>query len=344
MRHSDRALLLCAEILAGVLSVGIARATVFGINYDVAATDTSQIANCKTDPNATVHQKFALPRYGSPAVRQSVHGDLNRGHESGFEVVRTIVQLFPGQHPSGDLIDTGKIDQAVLASISGYIRDARDAGFKQLILAFATQGPASAICRKRQWGDCFDQTTIPATVEAEAKIIETAHSIMGISLRVDLLNEGCMSDAAPKTANGNFARLVRALTRMHASRFPEIPATVSCQIERAGDGLSSVKRLFAKSGDHVGFFDIHAYPLSAHTEAMVLAQAAESLKGTDTPIILGETTYADPEYRKWITESYRASFHHDPPEILFWPLHSMSSHCDFDVAQPYLMKDALGNQ
>ena len=330
-------------LLATVSSSASAASTVYGINFDVVDTDVSLTPKCQTDPNATVHQKFLLPRYSNPTIQQAVRGQLKGMRESGFQTLRTIVELFPGKNPSGDLIDTGDINESVVGSISSYISDARDAGFKKVILAFATQGPGSAICRKTQWGDCFDRATIPASVEAEAKIIDSAaKSTKGMSLWLDLLNEGCVSAAGPKSANGNFEELIRALAKMHGARFHAIPATVSCQIERTGDGLASLQHLFAESGDHVGFFDIHAYPLPGHNEDKMLAQAANSLRSSNLPVIFGETTYADPEYRMWITASYQTSFRREPPELLFWPLHSMPSHCGFDVAHPYDLKRALG--
>lgn len=315
-------------------------ATVYGINYDVVATDTSQTPVCKTNSNATVHGKFITSRYGDANMQEAVRKELKPIHESGFQTVRSIFELFPGSNPSGDLIDTGKIDEPLLNSVKEYIRDMREAGFKEMILAFGMQGTANPICRKTQWGDCFDPSTIASSIEAESKIIQAAHSVKGISLRIDLLNEGCVSVAGPKTANENFTRIIHAAAKMH-TRFPDIPATVSCQIERTGDGLVSTARLFAESGDHVGFFDIHAYPVAAHSEATVLVAAAKSLRGSKTPVIIGETTYGDPEYRHLIADSYRQAFGQDPPELLFWPLHSMSSHCNFDVGHPYLLKDAL---
>lgn len=333
--------LVAALVLFGAGSVGIAQATVYGINYDVVGTDTSQTPNCKTGGNVTVRGKFVTSRYGDAKMQEAVRAELKPLRESGFQSVRSIFELFPGSNPSGDLIDTGKVDESLLGSVRDYVRDMRDAGFKELILAFGMQGPASPICRKAQWGDCFDASTIESSVEAESKIVQAAHSVKGVSLRVDLLNEGCVSAAGPKSANENFTRFIHAAAKMHATHFADVPATVSCQIERTGDGLASTERLFGESGSHVGFFDIHAYPVAAHIEATVLVAAAKSLGGSKTPVIIGETTYGDPEYRHWITDSYRQAFGRDPSELLFWPLHSMSSHCNFDVAHPYRLKDAL---
>jgi len=76
----------------------------------------------------------------------------------------------------------------------------------------------------------------------------------------------------------------------------------------------------------------------------ILRQAAESLKNTEIPTIFCETTYADPEYRQWIITAYRSAFHRDPQEVLFWPLHSMTSQCNFDVVPPYSLKNAVGTQ
>ncbi len=337
------AVLLGSAVLlfSGVVGVAAAEDIQYGINYDVIATDTSRTPDCKKDPNAGVHQKFILPRYINPRMQEAVRAELKTLRESGFQSVRSIVGLFPGAHPSGDLVNSTKIDDAVLASISAYARDVHEAGFKELILAFGTQGAANPACRKADWGDCFDPATIATSVEAEAKIIQAAHQ-KGLLLRVDLLNEACVSSLVPKLANDNFAKFIRAAVQMHATQFPDTPATVSCQLERTGDGLASTQRLFAEGRDHIGFFDIHAYPAAARTEAKVLIQAGESLKGSNVPLIFGETTYGDPEYRKLIISAYRASLHRDPPEIFFWPLHTMSSGCNFDVPHPYRLQDALG--
>jgi hypothetical protein len=347
MTRSTRILRSVSPLLAGSLLLGgmcyvdIAQATVYGINYDVVKTDTSLIANCKTDGNATVHHKFIIPRYGSPDIKQAVREELALMRKSGFESIRTIVELFPGVASSGDLINSGKIDDSVLPGISDYVRDVHDAGFKEIILAFGTQGPADPVCRKSEWGDCFDPATVAASVDAEAKIIRAAQTVNGISLRVDLLNEGCISDSGPHAANRNFSLFIHAAIKMHAANFPNVPATISCQLERTADGLVSTQHLFTDSGDHVGFFDIHAYPQSSRKEPEILLHAAQSLKKSDIPIIFGETTYADPDYRHWIVNAFQDAFHGAPQEILFWPLHSSTSHCGFEIAQPYNLKDAV---
>jgi hypothetical protein len=336
-------LLVGCLFLSGASFADAVRAPIYGINYDVVKTDSSLIANCKADPNATVHQKFIVPRYSSPIMQKAVREELAGMRRSGFESIRSIVQLYPGAHPSGDLVNSQKIDDSVLTAIGNYVRDVHDAGFKELILAFGAQGTSDPACRKSEWGDCFDSTSIATSVEAEAKIIRAAQSVRGIALRVDLLNEACVSSSVPRRANTNFALFIRSAAKMHATTFPSIPATVSCQLERAGDGLVLTQGLFTEGGDHIGYFDIHAYPGSSRKEPEILRQAAASLKNAEIPIIFGETTYADPDYRNWIVTAYRGAFHGEPQEILFWPLHSMSTHCNFDVSPPYNLQDALGS-
>src|SRR6266481_1531184 len=251
--RSLRPLLVGGVMFSGICSANAVGNINYGINYDVVATDSNLIANCKTDPNATVHQKFVVPRYSSPLMQKAARQDLASMRKSGFESVRSIVQLFPGAHPSGDLVNSGKVDDSVLAAIGDYVRDVRDAGFKELILAFGTQGTAIPACRKTEWGDCFDPASITASVDAEANIISSALSAKGgLLLRVDLLNEACVSSAVPPIANSNFTLFIRAATKMHATRFPSTPATVSCQLERASDGLLVTQHLFADSGDRIG--------------------------------------------------------------------------------------------
>jgi len=331
-----------ALLLSGVSAFGADASTIFGINYDVVETDTNLVSKCKTDPNATVHAKTIIPRYGDPQIRRAVHYQLVGLHDSGFKSLRSIIELYPGHHPSGDLINMNNVDDQTLEAVRDYVRDVRDSGIKSFILGFDMQGSASPRCRKLDWGDCFDPATVPAAVEAERKIIGAAHSVEGISLRVDLLNEACVSQYVPKVANANFATIIRAAVKMHAANFKDIPATVSCQVERSGDGLVGVQRLFSEGGDHVGYYDLHVYPRPKPIEPKALADAAKSLGESHAPVIIGETTYGQPEYRNWIVNAYRAGFHRDPPEIIFWPLHSLPSGCNYDVALPYTLRGALG--
>src|SRR6266404_6949832 len=121
--RSLRPLLAGSLMLAGIGSAKDAGSIMYGINYDVVKTDSNLIANCKTDPNAPVHQKFVVPRYGSPLMQTAARQDLASMRRSGFESVRSIVQLFPGAHPSGDLVNSGKVDDSVLAAIGDYVRD-----------------------------------------------------------------------------------------------------------------------------------------------------------------------------------------------------------------------------
>ena len=316
--------------------------TTFGVNYDVVHTDTSLVDLCKMDPNATIHHRFALTRYDDPEMRKAVREDLSEMHLSGFRSIRTLVQLIPGTNSSGDLIDTSNVNDSVLSNLREYLRDFRNAGFHSIILAFGAQGTANPGCRKTEWGDCFDPKTLAATMAAESKIIAVARSVEGIALRVDLLNEACPSKSIPLLLSSNFAMFIRSAVTMHAARFPETPATVSCQIERTSDGLVRVENLFTESGDHVGFFDVHAYPGPAPQEKEFLKAAAAKLSNTDLPIIFGETDYADPEYRDLIVAAYKQAFHRNPDEILFWPVHSKSPACNFEVENPYRLKDALG--
>src|ERR1700722_13692407 len=168
-----------------------------GINYDVVHTDTSLVGQCKADANATVHQKVALTRYGDPEIQKAVREDLADMNRPGFRSIRTIVQLVPGANPAGNLIDTANVDDSVLSKVRDYLRDFQSAGFNQVILAFGAQGAGNPACAKSQWGDCFDPKTVAATVSAEAKIIAVAHSVKGLALRVDLLNEACPSKSGP---------------------------------------------------------------------------------------------------------------------------------------------------
>lgn len=335
--------LFAGSLLLARLSIasGVEKPT-FGVNYDVVHTDTSLVDQCKTDPNATIHHRFALTRYDDPEMRKAVREDLSEMYRSGFRSIRTLVELIPGTHTSGDLIDISNVNESVLSNLRKYLRDFQDAGFHSIILVFAAQGTANPGCRKSEWGDCFDPKTLAATVAAESKIIAVAHSVEGIALRVDLLNEACPSKSIPLLLSSNFATFIRSAIMMHAARFPEIPATVSCQIERTSDGLANVESLFTESGDHISFFDVHAYPWDAPQVKEFLKEAAAKLGNTSLPIIFGETDYGDPEYRNRIVAAYRQAFHHNPDEILFWPAHSNPSSCNFDVENPYRLKDALG--
>lgn len=332
------ALLLCAIPVAG-FSATIS----YGINYMVFATDAGATGKCDSDPGAPSHGKFALSRYNKPEVRSEVLEQFKAQRASGFETLRTIVELVPGDNPSGDFVSEDKIDDPVLNEVRSFTGDVRDAGFKQFILGFGTLGAAAPNCKKKEWGDCFDPKTIAVTVEAERRIIQAASSIDGVSLRLDLMNETCPSDSGPKSANTFRADLIRAVAKMHVASFSKIPATVSCQIERSGDGLATVRQLFHDSGDHVGYFDVHAYPGPTRIEAKALQQAAKSLKGVEWPVIVGEISYGDPDYRRYVTDSYRASFHKDPPEILFWPRHG-SSKCHFQLPLPYTLKGAMAEK
>ena len=136
----------------GLLSPGLSQDIAYGMNYDVVSTDTNLTTNCTSDPNVTVHEKSFLPRYASSVMRRNVRTELKELNSSGFQIVRSIVQLYPGDHPSGDLINIERIDRNVVDAVKEYARDVRDAGFKQLIIAFGTQGTANTGCRKSEWG------------------------------------------------------------------------------------------------------------------------------------------------------------------------------------------------
>jgi hypothetical protein len=327
----------------GIFSAAHAGNVIYGINFDVISTDTQLIPNCATDPNATVHGQAFMARYTKLSVRDAVRAELKTLRASGFRVVRSIVQLFPGDHPSGDLTNIYKLDDGVLEAAANYVRDVRDAGFDSLIIAFDTQGSASPGCRNKEWGDCFDLATVSSSVDAEERVMRAAHSVSGISVRVDLLNEACISKVIPPLLSANFVVFIRAASKMHAATFPDIPVTVSCQIERSADGLAATMRLMAESGDRMSFIDVHAYPGTTRIEADTLSRAAQSIGAAKLPFIFGETSYADPGYQRSIVSAYQEAFHGTPQQVIFWPVHSLSNHCHFDVAQPYQLNQALGH-
>jgi hypothetical protein len=185
--------------------------------------------------------------------------------------------------------------------------------------------------------------TVPATVAAEKRLIAAANTVKGLSLRVDLLNEGCVGAAGPQSASANLMLFIKAASKMHAANFGNVPTTVSCQLVRAADGLPALQSLFIESGDRVGFFDLHAGPVKNQNETVILEQIASKINETSTPVIFGETIYGDSVYRQRLTDAYRAAFHHDPEDTLFWPIYSGSPKCNFEVHMPYTLKEAIGN-
>src|SRR5260370_30849719 len=76
--RSLRPLLAGSLMLAGVCFADTAGSINYGINYDVVSTDGNLIAKCEADPDATVHQKFVVPRYSSPLMQKAVRQDLAR--------------------------------------------------------------------------------------------------------------------------------------------------------------------------------------------------------------------------------------------------------------------------
>lgn len=312
-----------------------------GMNFSFLDPVIHAPSACDKDPPANYRGAMILPRYGVGAVRAKVQSELRSMRHSGFDIIRTLVPFANRRSENADWFDRTKDLGTAPAMVAAYIDDVAQAGFRNAELSFTPQAEASPACRRERWGDCFDPTTVSQSLDFTLAVRRALGAAPKVDLRVDLVNEGCVTSTMAEALGGNYRIYARSLISEYVHEFPNDHLTVSCSIERFAAGRDDIDRAFQASRANPSFYEIHAYRTSEVDLHNFVGEIKAALKGSPLPMTIGETNYGTSEYTDSLIKSLlSAKVRLDA--VVFWPLRDSQSRCGIDVPPPYSRVEALG--
>lgn len=333
-RWFTRAVFLAAGLLALSVAGGSAAiaANLFGMNFNFHWVDASAIAKCgPRDRTAPARGHAFLSRYEDPQVRDRVRGELAQMRNSGFQAIRSLIWFGrPGEARQDSF--SVNAPQIAARNVSLFADDVQAAGFGRLYLGFGPVGVMTPVCRRAQWGDCFDAGTIPQSIDFITQVRSALSPAAAAIAYFDLKNEGGLSRFHNETLHQNMNAYLNALLPAYFRRFPQDRTTVSVQERNVGERVGFVERAYRQAGRPPAFLDVHIY----HPTPEILGPVAAVLQslGQRMPAIVGEFPYGDAAALSAIEASLAPVRGGDLP-VLFWPRRDSNSACGVDTPPPY---------
>lgn len=311
----------------------------FGMSYSYLDVDKSKVAECKTSPGVTMKAGAFLPRYDKPGVRDKVRATLAQMHSSGFQEVRTLIWFGKMKEGSPDWFDVADPARAARL-VRQYQEDVAAAGFTGALLVFAPQRTTDPICRKNDWGDCFDEQSLAASSDFIVAVRQALTDKPPVPLRYDLAAESCPPDRPPLLKK-TLETYVRGIVGRYTKLFPHDQTSVSCSIYYF-DALNAQKttdRIYAGSGP--SFYLMATYQETDLNSSAALAKLLRDRPDKTKPFVISEINYNNRTHLKLVMDSFAAA--KAPLQaIYFWPLHDKTTKCHMDTAPPYNLYDATG--
>jgi len=257
---------------------------------------------------------------------------------SGFSSLRFFIWFTSSRVHGENVYSTQRADEAV-ADVINYLKDAEGAGFGRIFVSFGPVGKNSPTCRGKEWGDCFDDSTV---VKSQ-KFIESVRRGIKIaemeSVWIDLSNEGGLSPFNSPLVHENYAKYLPPILEMYLRQFPSDKSTISVQQRNLVNRLQYVVDSYEHLGAYPSYFDIHVYdPNDPGLAELKPYLASEKAK---VPVVIGEFPigrFSDlPRVLAAIPDSTGG-----PPEAVLWPLADVDRGCGIDIKPPYRLGEFHG--
>jgi hypothetical protein len=323
-------------LLLALLLPGPARAApACGMNHSFVAIDLDALPRCSaTDEAATIAGQGFLPRWSEPGMRERVRAQLAQMHADGMRALRVLV--FFGEWPDAtpaDIFHPARDAERAAHATAEFLRDAADAGFSELVLAFGPLALSTPGCRRVEWADCFDLGTLPNSAAFSATVaVAAARAVPAVV--IDLVNEGCTAPGMPARLRAAAARYGDAVAAALAAALPpgtEVTMSAILQL-----GLPCVRNTLALLNAHGlrgGPVDVHVYDVA--TAALIPAAAAMAA-ADGRRLIIGEVGLGGPSA---LHEAVAAAIAASPPDsvraVMFWPVGNMDARCHATMAPPW---------
>ncbi len=325
--------------VAFILAASAQQLPPFGMSYSYLDVDTSRIAACHTTRGATMRAGAFLPRYDQAGVRDRVRFALAEMRKSGFQQIRTLVWFGRIKEGDGDWFDVADPARAARL-IRQFQEDVAESGFEEAMLGFSPQGTSSPLCRRSEWGECFDPTSIDASVAFVTTVRTALGDTPPVPLRYDLGPEYCPPDK-PLLLRKTLQTYVAAIVGRYTSAFPQDRTSISCSIRRfAVQGAQAeVDRLYAGRGP--SFYLLHAYRRTDFDTPREIKRVLAERPNKAIPFVIGENNYGNREHLDELLHAFTAA--KVPLDaVYFWPLHDAMTTCHMDTAPPYTLFGASG--
>jgi hypothetical protein len=325
-----------------------------GFNLTHTSIDLSKVSECKkSGAGETLEENTNIVRnYDNPLIRAKAIAELKKMSQEGATVLRTFIWLEPDSksgHRIGALNIKSSTEIADVAkNLSSFIREANEAGYSHIFVALAPQSTLSPNCRRKTWGDCYNEKEIKEVWEADKTIIAYVKSEnrSEASLTFDLGNELCF-DGSNTSVNAQTLSFVKKITRSYVNFFHDRNFTVSCTASTADlliRRLSATYKLFKQDQTLPSVITLH---LSQWPKDEVISVAEAAIKiahDINATIAIDEIPYDSPKVYASIANLISRQNDTRIESVLFWP-NSPRTGCSFSVAAPYNlqpMETALG--
>ncbi|WP_422002580.1 hypothetical protein [Reyranella sp.] len=312
----------------------------FGMSYSYLNVDPKKVAECRTrSRGATMKAGAFLPRYDQPGVRERVRKDLADMRRSGFQEIRTLVWFGRIREGDGDWFDVADPGRAARL-IRQYQNDVAAAGFTGSLLGFSPQGTSSPICRRGEWGECFDPLSITASGDFVLAVRDALGATPPVPLRLDLGPEYCPPDK-PLLVHKTLQTYVAAIVGRYTRAYPNDRTSISCSIRRfvVTGAQAETDRLYAGKGP--SFYLIHAYARTDFDTPKEIRRVLAERPNKDIPFVIGENSYDNREHLQQLLQAF-SDAQVPLQAVFFWPLHDAMTTCHMDTAPPYTLRDASG--
>jgi hypothetical protein len=310
-----------------------------GINYVSWRLDPQRIAECPVHPAAVFWDNGILPQYNDPNVRQIVRRQLSSMRQAGFTSIRTRLSF---RHPVKDRFEgpfsstDGTLAAQDRRKIQDFTSDIAAAGFEQLEVSFGFgRAENSPVCRRQQWGDCFE----PKRTDENWRFIDgateaTLSAVGQTAVRFDLLNEGCPAPSMPAATLLNSKRYFQTIAGRFQNKFGK-DWLVSCANSAGSVRLRVMLDDLKEVGLTPKYVEIHSYKTDRHELEDSLSAAETMAEQIGAQLIIGEMRYHSAEQtatiKDWLSRTPRSRL----VDVMQWPLANPSTKCPMDTPPPY---------
>ena len=273
-----------------------------------------------------------------PARRAEIKRFLQIEHASGFSTLRFFVWFTSAKIHGENVFSTASADEAI-SDVSEYVKDAEGAGFTRIYVGFGPIGVNSPSCRKRDWGDCFDESTLKDSENFIVALRQGLGKEQMSKIRIDLSNEGGISPYSSALVHRNYKMYLDAIVGAYLPHFPGDRTTISVQQHSLVDRLRYVTAVYARFGAHPDYLDIHIYePNDPNLSELKSFVKAANLK---IPVVVGEYPTGRIGNLPQALAALPAPTG-DPQEVVLWPLADVDRGCGVDIKPPYRLDEFPG--
>jgi hypothetical protein len=274
-----------------------------GINYTWFRLNDAQMTQCAHAPASIFWGGGILAQYGSPDVRRVVADQLRSMRQAGFLVIRTLII---GRRPFMDhsegpiTFQSGNLTEAERQNVISFVRAIEAAGYPKLEISFGFLERNAIYCHTHEWGDCFDTSRTEENWRFVSGVAQAALSARSsLSVRFDLLNEGCPSPYMPPRTIENATAYLQTMAARFASSFGS-DWLVSCPDSPRAQRLEMLLHLLGERGLVPKFLEIHTYRTDPSVVISSLDAANEMATQIGAELILGEFRYHSAEQSRII--------------------------------------------